>query len=144
MPFAAKRGQFEPDSAAVPGPTEGWGMPAPIAPVDPSAIVTPVQTPVAPPIVVPEPTLVTAKPNPLMVLGAFLASPSGHRLAVFLLGFLVVTLNKRVGLNLDTNDLVATITMCLGFIVPSAAKEASDNHAEAKVEAASIFTAVKS
>lgn len=77
-----------------------------------------------------------SKPSPLAALLAFLTSGSGRRLAVFVAGFLVVTLNKRFGLDLDTNALIADVTLALGYVVQSAAKEASDNHAEAKVDAA--------
>jgi hypothetical protein len=72
-------------------------------------------------------------PKPaLAALFAFLASGTGRRLIVFLVSFLTVTLNKKLGLDLDANALIADVTMALGYIAQSAAKEASDAHAEAK------------
>jgi hypothetical protein len=74
----------------------------------------------------------------MKALLAFLASGTGRRLLVFAASFLTVTLNKRLGLELDANALIADVTLALGYVVQSAAKEASDAHADAKVEAATI------
>lgn len=63
----------------------------------------------------------------------FLVSGTGRRLLVFLIGFLTVTLNKKLGLDLNAESLVADIVMALGYITQSAVKEASDNHAAPKM-----------
>lgn len=82
-----------------------------------------------------------ASQSTLAALMAFLTSGTGRRLVVFVASFLTVTLNKRLGLDLDPNALIADVTLALGYVVQSSVKEASDNHADAKVEAAKVVTA---
>ncbi|MBK7865234.1 MAG: hypothetical protein IPJ65_42875 [Archangiaceae bacterium] len=70
--------------------------------------------------------------NALKAIGNFLVSGTGRRLLVFLLGFLVTVLNKKLGLDLDAEQLVAEIVLVCGYFTQSAVKEASDAHADAK------------
>ena len=67
---------------------------------------------------------------------AFLQSGTGRRLLVVAISFLVVTLNKRLNLDLDVNALIADVTLALGYVAQSAMKESAVAHADAKVEAA--------
>lgn len=92
------------------------------------------------------PTDVAAVPAPARpsVLGIILdavMSGTGRRLLVFLLGFATVALNKRFGLDLDPQAIVAELALILGYIVQSAAKEAVVAHADARVAAAGASAA---
>lgn len=82
-----------------------------------------------------------AKPSVLSVILAAVTSGTGRRLLVFLLGFLTVALNKKFGLDLDPQALVAELVLILGYIVQSAGNEALQAHADAKVQAAQAAAA---
>lgn len=70
--------------------------------------------------------------NALKAIGAFLVSGTGRRLLVFLLGFLTTVLNRKLGLDLDAEQIAGVVVASLGYIAQSAVKEASDAHADAK------------
>lgn len=65
-----------------------------------------------------------------------LASPTVRRFIVFLLGFLTVALNKKLGLDLDPNAMFADMLMVLGYVGQSAFTDASKARSDALVEAA--------
>jgi len=65
-----------------------------------------------------------------------LTNPSVRRFVVFLLTFLTALLHRKVGLDLDPNDLLAVITVGLGYIGQSAVREAVVAHADAKTDIA--------
>jgi hypothetical protein len=69
----------------------------------------------------------------LTVVWEFISSGTGRRLLVLLLGLLLPLLNKKLGLELDANALVADVVLVLGYIVQSAGKEAIMAHADAKM-----------
>jgi hypothetical protein len=77
-------------------------------------------TPAAEPIAQPNPA-----PSAASKAIAFLASPTGRRLLVFVLGFLTVSLNKRLGLELDAQSLATDVVLVLGYIGQSAFTDAS-------------------
>lgn len=68
----------------------------------------------------------------LKAVATFLASGTGRRLLVFAATFLVVTLNKHLGLELDPMELLADVGLALGYVGQSAAREAMVAHAPAK------------
>lgn len=72
----------------------------------------------------------------MQALVAFLQTGTFRRFLVFGIGLAVVVLNKKLGLDLDASAVIADVTLVLGYVMQSAAKEASDTHAAAKVEAA--------
>lgn len=73
--------------------------------------------------------------NALKSVAAFLISGTGRRLLVFVIGFLTVALNKKLGLELDAGAIVADIALVIGYLVQSAVKEGVVAGADAKVAA---------
>lgn len=65
-----------------------------------------------------------------------LTNPTVRRLVVFLLGFLTVLLHKKLGLDLDPNDLVAMAVTVIGYIGQSAYTDASKARSDALLGAA--------
>jgi hypothetical protein len=72
---------------------------------------------------------------------AFVTSGTGRRLIVFLIGAAVPVLNAKFNWGLDSAAIIGDITLALGYIAASNAKEASDNHADAKVQVATLGAA---
>ncbi len=93
-----------------------------------------------PDVIIPPPPAVEpiTKPNPVApswfskVL-AVLVNPTVRRLLVFLLGFLTVALNKKLGLDLNAEALVTDALMVLGYIGQSAFTDASKARSDAMV-----------
>ena len=55
----------------------------------------------------------------------WVVSGTGRRILVFVLGFLTVALNNKLGLNLNAEQLAAEIALALGYLIQSASKQAS-------------------
>jgi hypothetical protein len=72
---------------------------------------------------------------------AFLVSGTGRRLVVLVVGAAVPVLNAKFGWGLDSTAITADALMVVGYIAASNAKEASDNHADAKVQVATLNAA---
>lgn len=64
-----------------------------------------------------------------------ITNPTVRRLIVFLLGFLTVALNKKLGLDLNPEALVTDALLVLGYVGQSAFVDASKARSEALVEA---------
>jgi hypothetical protein len=62
----------------------------------------------------------------------FLANPSVRRMAVFLIGLGVVALNKRLGLNLDANEIWDIVLLSIAMFTQSAVREGMVANADAK------------
>lgn len=69
------------------------------------------------------------------ILG-ILGSPTVRRLLVFLLGFLTVALNKKLGLELNPESMVTDALLVLGYIGQSAYTDASKARSDALATAA--------
>lgn len=67
---------------------------------------------------------------------SFLGNPSVRRMAVFLIGLAVVALNKRVGLNLDANEVFDVVLMSIAMFTQSAVREGVVAMADAKTAVA--------
>ena len=72
---------------------------------------------------------------------SFLGNPSVRRMAVFLIGLAVVALNKRVGLNLDANEVFDVVLMSIAMFTQSAVREGLVALADSKVAAVSAAVA---
>jgi hypothetical protein len=82
------------------------------------------------------PDVTPAAPDP-----SFLESPVFSlvkRLVVFLVGLLVVALNKKWGLNLDSTEVASVAIMVLGYVFQSAWKQVASD--KAKAAAANVTT----
>jgi hypothetical protein len=63
----------------------------------------------------------------------FLSAPSVRRMAVFLIGLGVVALNKKLGLELDANEIWDVVLLSIAMFTQSAVREGMVAHADAKV-----------
>lgn len=78
----------------------------------------------------------TAVPSTFSKVMAVLVNPTVRRLIVFLLGFLTVALNKKLGLDLNAESMVTDALLVLGYIGQSAYTDASKVRSDALVTAA--------
>ena len=72
---------------------------------------------------------------------SFLGNPSVRRMAVFLVGLGVVALNKRLGLQLDANELFDVALMSIAMFTQSAVREGVVAMADAKTAVAEAIRA---
>lgn len=70
-----------------------------------------------------------------------LKNPTVRRLVVFLLGLGCTVLHKKLGLDLDPNDILATVVLTLGYVGQSAYTDASKTRSQALVEQAVVVKA---
>jgi hypothetical protein len=71
-----------------------------------------------------------------------LANPSFKRIVFAVVGFAVVALNKRLGLNLDSTEVVSLLTLVLGFVAASNAKEVAIAKSDAAAKVVDVQAAV--
>ena len=67
---------------------------------------------------------------------AVLTNPSVRRIVVFLLGFLTIALNKKLGLDLDPNAMLTDALLVLGYVGQAAYTDASKSRSDAMLAAA--------
>jgi len=97
------------------------------------------------PVVAPSPEPIT-QPNPAPSSFdktlAVLTNPTVRRLLVFLLGFLTVALNKKLGLELNPESMVTDALLVLGYIGQSAFTDASKARSDAMAKGYAAAAAV--
>lgn len=78
---------------------------------------------------------VPAGPTAVSKAVEVLTNPTVRRLLVFVIGMGTTLLHKKLGLELDANDILATVLLVLGYVGQSAYNDASKARSDALMAA---------